>query len=117
MINTIVVGGGQAGIALSYFLKQYGVEHLILERDRAFFAWHNRWDSFRMNTANWMNILPGKQEPFAPSRPWYDVATCEEALDYFRAYIQMVDPPLKEGVAVTQIAEGERAYTRLNANI
>jgi len=81
MINTIVVGGGQAGIALSYFLKQYGVEHLILERDRAFFAWHNRWDSFRMNTANWMNILPGKQEPFAPSRPWYDVATCEEALD------------------------------------
>jgi hypothetical protein len=59
-----------------------------------------------MNTANWVNILSGKQEPFAPSRPWYDVATCEEALDYFRAYFQMVDPPLKE-VVVSQTTTGQ----------
>ena len=45
-MNTIVIGGGQAGITLSYFLQQRGVEHLVLERDRAFSAWHNCWDSF-----------------------------------------------------------------------
>ena len=53
MINTIVIGGGQAGITLSYYLQQRGVEHLVLERDRAFSAWHNCWDSFQLNTANW----------------------------------------------------------------
>ena len=110
MINTIVVGGGQAGITLSYYLQQRGVEHLVLERDRAFSAWHNCWDSFRMNTANWMNTLPGMQKPFAPHKAWYDTATREEALDYFCAYRQMVNPPLKEGVTVTQVAEGENIW-------
>ena len=67
IMNTIVIGGGQAGITLSYFLQQRGVEHLVLERDRAFSAWHNCWDSFQLNTANWMNTLPGgMQKPFVP---------------------------------------------------
>ena len=107
MINTIVIGGGQAGIALSYFLQQRGVEHLVLERDRAFSAWHKCWDGFRLNTANWMNALPGMREPFAPHKAWYDTATRDEVLDYFSAYIQMVDPPIKEGVTVTQVVEGK----------
>ena len=110
IMNTIVIGGGQAGIALSYFLQQRGVEHLVLERDQAFSAWHNCWDSFRMNTANWMNTLPGMQKSFAPHKAWYDTATREEALDYFCAYRQMVNPPLKEGVTVTQVAEGENTW-------
>ena len=92
IMNTIIIGGGQAGITLSYFLQQRGVEHLVLERDRAFSAWHNCWDSFRLNTANWMNTLPGMQKPFAPQKAWYDTATREEALDYFCAYRQMVNP-------------------------
>ena len=109
-MNTIIIGGGQAGITLSYFLQQRGVEHLVLERGRAFSAWHNCWDSFRMNTANWMNILPGMQKPFAPHKAWYDTATREEALDYFQAYRQMVNPPLKEGVTVTQVVQGENTW-------
>ncbi len=69
-MNTIVIGGGQAGITLSYYLQQRGVEHLVLERDRAFSAWHNCWDSFRMNTANWMNTLPGMQpNPLYQTQP------------------------------------------------
>ena len=110
IMNTIVIGGGQAGITLSYFLQQRGIEHLVLERDRAFSAWHNCWDSFQLNTANWMNTLPGMQKPFAPHKAWYDTATREEALDYFCAYRQMVNPPLKEGVTVTQVAEGENTW-------
>ena len=107
MINTIVIGGGQAGVVLSYFLQQRGVEHLVLERDRAFSAWHKCWDNFRLNTANWMNALPGMREPFAPHKAWYDTGTREEAHHYFRAYVQMVDPPIKEGVSVTQVIEGK----------
>jgi len=83
-MNTIVIGGGQAGIALSYFLKQQGVDHVVLERERAFSAWHNRWDSFRMNTANWLNVLPGMEGAFAPRKKWYDVATRKEALEVLR---------------------------------
>ena len=94
-MNTIVIGGGQAGITLSYYLQQRGIEHLVLERDQAFSAWHNCWDSFRLNTANWMNTLPGMQKPFAPHKAWYDTATREEALDYFQAYRQMVNPSIK----------------------
>ncbi|MDP6039156.1 MAG: FAD-dependent oxidoreductase, partial [Candidatus Latescibacteria bacterium] len=88
-MNTIVIGGGQAGIALSYFLKQYHVEHLVLERDRAFSAWYNRWDSFRLNTANWMNVLPGMEGAFVPKKKWYDVATRNEALDVFEDYVKV----------------------------
>ena len=91
-------------------MQQRGVEHLVLERDQAFSAWYNCWDSFRLNTANWMNTLPGMQKPFAPHKAWHDTATREEALDYFQAYRQMVNPPLKEGVTVTQVAEGENAW-------
>ena len=109
-MNTIVIGGGQAGIALSYFLKQYHVEHLVLERDRAFSAWYNRWDSFRLNTANWMNVLPGMEGAFVPKKKWYDVATRNEALDVFEDYVKVVDPPLKEGVAVRQVVEGEGVW-------
>ena len=107
MINTIVIGGGQAGVVLSYFLQQRGVEHLVLERDQAFSAWHKCWDNFRLNTANWMNALPGMREPFAPHKAWYDTATRDEVLNYFSAYIQMVDPPIKEGATVLRVVEGQ----------
>lgn len=110
MINTIVIGGGQAGIVLSYFLQQRGVEHLVLERDRAFSAWHKCWDNFRLNTANWMNALPGMPKSFAPHKAWYDTATRDEVLNYFSAYIQMVDPPIKEGVTVLRVVEGKENW-------
>ena len=57
-----------------------------------------------------MNTLPGMQKPFALHKAWYDIATRREALDYFHAYRQMVNPPLKEGITVTQGAEGENTW-------
>ena len=53
-IETIIVGGGQAGLAISYYLKQEGREHLVLERAPAIAnAWRNqRWDSFTLVTPN-----------------------------------------------------------------
>jgi len=109
-MNTIVVGGGQAGVALSYFLKHYNVEYVVLERDRAFSAWYNWWDNFRLNTANWMNTLPGMTGDFAPNKKWYDVATRKEALNVFEDYLRSVDPPLKEGVEVRAVVEEDRGW-------
>ena len=60
---TIIIGGGQAGLATSYYLKQRGQEHIVLEQaSQAANAWRNdRWDSFVLNTPNWMFRLPGAE--------------------------------------------------------
>ena len=58
-LETIIVGGGQAGLSTSYYLKQSGQEHIILEgTDQAAKAWRERWDSFTFITPNWMIRLP-----------------------------------------------------------
>ena len=60
-VETIIVGGGQAGLSASYHLKQYGREHVIFEgAEKAGNAWRNdRWDSFTFVTPNWSIQLPG----------------------------------------------------------
>ena len=92
----VIIGGGQAGVATSYCLTQRGVEHLVLEGDRPFSDWHNRrWDSFGMNTPNGMNNLPGASQPFAPNAPRDAYGTLADALEYFDAYVQAVNPPIR----------------------
>ena len=60
-IEAIVIGGGQAGLAMSYCLNQKGIEHVILEQaPQAGHAWRDmRWDSFYLLTPNWSLLLPG----------------------------------------------------------
>jgi len=59
-IETVIIGGGQAGLALSYYLTQQGRTHLVLEQGRVGETWRSgRWDSFTLNTPNWMTQLPG----------------------------------------------------------
>ena len=57
--NTIIIGGGQAGLAMGRCLTEYGIEHVILERGRIGERWRSeRWDSLRMLTPNWQSRLP-----------------------------------------------------------
>ena len=59
-IETVIVGGGQAGLALSRALSEAGCEHVVLERGRVAERWRSeRWDSFRLLTPNWMTRLSG----------------------------------------------------------
>jgi putative flavoprotein involved in K+ transport len=60
-VNTVVVGGGQAGLSVSHYLKQLSVDHVVLEQaDKPGEAWRNhRWDSFALNTPRWQSRLPG----------------------------------------------------------
>jgi putative flavoprotein involved in K+ transport len=57
--DTIIVGGGQAGLSLSYYLTRLGHRHVVLERDRVGDQWRARWDSLRLLTPNWLNRLHG----------------------------------------------------------
>jgi putative flavoprotein involved in K+ transport len=59
-IDTVVVGGGQAGLAMSYHLKRLGREHVILERGPVAQSWRSeRWDSLMFQFPNWSIQLPG----------------------------------------------------------
>lgn len=59
--DVIIIGAGQCGIALAYYLEKLNIPYLIFEKERTFSSWYKRWDSFYTNTANWMNLLPGMQ--------------------------------------------------------
>lgn len=111
--KVVVVGGGQAGTATSYFLQRLGISHVVLEKEYAFSEWHKRWDSFHMNTANWMNMLPGATSEFAPGTDRDGLGTIEDALRYFQAYLSAVEPPLQERTEVTSVRQGENDIWRV----
>jgi putative flavoprotein involved in K+ transport len=61
IVNTVVVGGGQAVLAVSHYLTDHAINHVVLEQaDRPADAWRNRrWDSFTLNTPRWQSRVPG----------------------------------------------------------
>ena len=62
VFNVIIVGAGYAGLAASYHLMKYGIDHLVFERGRIGESWRSqRWDSFRTNSTNKLNVLPGQE--------------------------------------------------------
>jgi putative flavoprotein involved in K+ transport len=55
-----VIGGGQAGLSMSWHLKRSGIDHVVFEKERAGHAWRaERWDTFCLVTPNWQCQLPG----------------------------------------------------------
>ena len=107
-IDTIIVGGGQGGLATSYYLKQQGREHIILEReDQAAQVWRNRWDSFTLITPNWMLRLPGAE--YEGDDPDSFIAR-EEVVAYFEDYIERYELPVRYGVRVLSVEPIEAGY-------
>jgi putative flavoprotein involved in K+ transport len=97
----VVVGGGQAGLSLSWYLRRRGIDHVVLERHEACHAWREeRWDSFCLVTPNWQCRLPGY--PYRGDDP-DGFMVKEEIVRYLEEYVAEVDPPLVEGVAVTAL--------------
>ncbi|MCW2271491.1 putative oxidoreductase CzcO [compost metagenome] len=101
VVDTLVVGAGQAGIAMSEHLSRLGVPHLVLERNRIAEAWRTgRWDSLVANGPAWHDRFPGLEfegldpDAFAPK---------EQVADYFEAYAKKFNAPVRTGVEVTQV--------------
>lgn len=114
-IDVVVVGGGQAGISLSYFLQQRGVRHVVLERDRPFSSWVNRWEGFRTNTPNWMNTLAMTKPGVFPSSDPKAFATKEELLEYLGACLEATNPPI-EIASVESVRQREPGWWEVRTN-
>ena len=96
-IQTIVVGGGQAGLAAGYFLAQQGHPFIILdENKRTGQAWRSRWDSLRLFTPSKYSSLPGMSFPNAD----FSFPTKDEVADYLEAYAGKFHLPVQHGVKV-----------------
>ncbi|QRP48061.1 MSMEG_0569 family flavin-dependent oxidoreductase [Amycolatopsis sp. FDAARGOS 1241] len=99
----IVVGGGQAGLSMSRCLAGAGVEHVVLERERAGHEWSaRRWDSFCLVTPNWQCRLPGF--PYPGDDP-DGFMVRDEIVEYLQQYKNSFDVPLVEGVAATRLRQ------------
>ena len=109
--RTIVVGAGQAGLAVSHELSRAGVEHLVLERGRAGQTWRGRWESFCLVTPNWTWQLPGGHYDGAEPDGFMDRDEIVERLERYAARA-----PLREGVEVRLLEPGAATRFRLHTN-
>ncbi|MBP1234570.1 putative flavoprotein involved in K+ transport [Arthrobacter sp. PvP102] len=105
ILDTLIVGAGQAGLATSYWLSRAGVEHRLLERRAALGgAWQDRWDAFCLNTPNFSLALPGR--PYDGPEPDAFMPR-DELIGYFRQYAASIGAPVRTGADVTRIAPAE----------
>lgn len=100
-IDTLIIGAGQAGVAMSEHLSKLGVPHLVLERNRIAERWRTeRWDSLVANGPAWHDRFPGLEfegadpESFIPK---------EQVADYFVAYAEKFNAPIRTGVEVKKV--------------
>lgn len=96
-----IVGGGQAGLALSYYLTQQGRPHVVLEQGQIGETWRSqRWDSFNLVTPNWMNKLPGFEYNGDDSDGFF---RRDDVVNYLEAYARSFHTPIQCGVRVTSV--------------
>ncbi|GAA2876769.1 NAD(P)/FAD-dependent oxidoreductase [Pseudonocardia halophobica] len=99
--GTVVVGAGQAGLAMSRCLTDRGLPHVVLERAGIADSWHSRrWDSFRLLSPNWQTRLPGWH--YAGADPG-GFMTGTEVARYLQDYAWSFDAPVRTGVDVRRL--------------
>ncbi|MBX9456870.1 MAG: NAD(P)/FAD-dependent oxidoreductase [Rhizobium sp.] len=102
-IDTLVIGAGQAGIAISEHLGSRGVPHLVLEKNRIAENWRSaRWDSLVANGPAWHDRFPNMD--FTAHGP-DDFVPKEQVADYFVAYAEKIGAPIRCGVEVTSVIQ------------
>src|SRR4249919_483775 len=95
--ETVIVGGGQAGLAVGYHLAKRGRPFVILDAgERVGDAWRNRWDSLRLFTPARYTGLPGWAFP----APAWSFPTKDDVAGYLEAYAARFDLPVRTGVGV-----------------
>ncbi|WP_428416631.1 MSMEG_0569 family flavin-dependent oxidoreductase [Methylibium sp.] len=100
--SVAIVGGGQAGLSLSYYLKQRGIDHVVLEKRSPLHAWRTqRWDSFCLVTPNWQCKLPGWE--YAGGDP-HGFMKKDEIIEYLDGFVKHVDAPVRSGLTVQRAA-------------
>jgi putative flavoprotein involved in K+ transport len=111
----IIVGGGQAGLSMSYCLKERGIEHIIFEKHQIGHEWRSRrWDSFCLVTPNWQCQLPGFPYPGDDSHGFMQK---DEIIAYIEDYVAAFEPPIREGVTATKVQRTETEGFALTTSI
>lgn len=105
--DTIVIGGGQAGLTTGYYLKQHQQNFVILDAsDRIGDSWRARWDSLRVFTPARFNALPGMPFPAPP----HSFPTKDETADYLEQYAAHFDLPVQSGVWVERLSKQDGRF-------
>jgi putative flavoprotein involved in K+ transport len=99
--DTVIIGAGHAGLAMSRLLTERDVAHVVLDRGRVGERWRTaRWDSFRLLTPNWLSRLPG----WAYAGPEPDgFMTAGEFAGYLSSYAHSFDAPVRQNTLVTRV--------------
>ncbi|MDJ0513993.1 MAG: NAD(P)-binding domain-containing protein [Methyloceanibacter sp.] len=104
-VTTIIIGAGQAGLAMSRALTRRNVDHLILDRGGVATSWRNhRWDSLRMLTPNWANTLPG--DPYRGPDP-HDYMRIPELVARMEHYAERISAPVQTETEVLRVGGDE----------
>jgi putative flavoprotein involved in K+ transport len=111
--DVVVIGGGQAGIAMSAMLTRRGVDHVVLERDAIAASWRGRWDSFTLVTPNWTVKLPGGEydgpgpDGFMPR---------DEIVAHIERYARSFGAPVVTGIEATEVTARPTGGYRVTTN-
>lgn len=107
-VGTVVIGAGQAGLAMSRCLSDRGLPHVVLERGAVANSWDTqRWESFRLLSPNWQTRLPGYSYT---GRDPDGFMTGAEVADFLRGYARSFDTPVHTGVEVLRVRPGPSGW-------
>ena len=113
--SVAIVGGGQAGLSISYCLKERGLDHIVFEKNQVGYSWRSkRWDSFCLVTPNWQCKLPGH---YYPGNDPHGFMQKDEIVKYIEEYAKSFVPPIKEGVQVLRVRKNDRGIFELTTSI
>lgn len=111
-VDTLIIGGGQAGLSIGQALKERDIEILILDAsDRVGDAWRSRWDSLRLFTPARMNGLPGMKFP----APQNSFITKDQMADFLEDYARKMELPVRSGVRVERLSKDGERFTAVTS--
>src|SRR5881396_992315 len=106
--TTVIIGAGQAGLAMSRCLSDRSIEHVVLERGEIANSWrHERWDSLRLLTPNWQSRLPDYAYDGADPDGFM---TSPQVADFIMRYVARIGAPIRTGVTVTSVVASDDGY-------
>jgi len=112
-VAAVVIGAGQTGLAMSRYLSERSIEHVVLERGEVANSWRKeRWDSLRLLTPNWLNRLPGYRYQGDPD----GYMTMPEIVDYIATYADTIDAPVESNTEVTSVQTADDGFRILTTD-
>ena len=107
VLEVAVVGAGHAGLSVSYYLKKLDINHRVFEKGNIGNSWSSqRWDSFKLNTPNAFNLLPGMENHFSDP---HGFCSASELVDSFKSYAESNDLPIMENSQVISVERSPKS--------